>query len=100
MEKRKDDMSEKYSVEGHKSRTAIDDDNTELFLLTDVSRTLDEAVAKARECFGKDSQLGLAVIYKENPQGDRQGLKFIFKNSEGKLEEADLYWGNWECHES
>jgi hypothetical protein len=91
------DMSATYSVEGHKSKTAMDDEQTELFLLADVSPSLEGAVAKAKECFSQDSRLGLAVIYKENPSGGRQGLKFIFRNSEGKLEEADLYWGDWVC---
>jgi len=97
---RVEEMSVMYSVEGHKPRTAMDDEQTELFLLADVSPSLEGAMAKARECFSQDSRLGLAVIYKENPSGDRQGLKFIFRDSEGKLEEADLYWGNWECREA
>jgi len=93
-------MNETYSVEGHKSKTTMDDEQTELFLLANVSPTLEGAVAKAKERFGQDSQLGLAVIYKDQPTGDRQGLKFIFRDSEGRIQEADLYWGNWECREA
>jgi len=92
-------MSESYSLEGHKSKAAMDDEQTELFLLPDVSPTLEGAVAKAKERFSQDSQLGLAVIYKDTPLGERQGLKFVFRDSEGRIEEADLYWGNWECRE-
>jgi len=95
-----EEMNVRYSVEGHKPKTTMDDEQTELFLLADVAPSLEGAMAKARECFSQDSRLGLAVIYKENPSGDRQGLKFIFRDSEGKLEEADLYWGNWACLEA
>lgn len=92
-------MSMEYIIEGFKSKTTIDEEDTKLFDFNQEFLTLDEAAAKARELFEKDKQMGLAVIYKHSPTGDHQGLKFIFKDKEGVFEEADLYWGDWLCRE-
>ena len=85
-------MSRKYFIEGHKPKTKLEDEDTLVF--DDQSYgTLEEATAKAREFFEREKDLGLTVIYKEDPHGTREGVKFIYKDIEGKLEESSLFWG-------
>ncbi len=99
IEEREETMSTQYLIEGFKSKTTLDEEDTKILDFRQDFGSLEEAAAKAREFFEKDRQLGLAVIYRHGPAGDHQGLKFIFKNQEGSFEEADLYWGDWLCRE-
>jgi hypothetical protein len=84
-------MSKKYFIEGHKPKTKLEDENTLVFD-GEAYSTIDEATAKAREYFQKQKDLGLTVIYEQDPDGTREGIKFIYKDEEGKLEESSLFW--------
>ncbi len=88
-------MSESYFIEGHKSKTRLEDEET-LVLNRQGYTSLDEATAKAKELFAHDQDLGLAVIYKREPDGSAAGVKFIYKDEEGTLEDLPLYWGSCE----
>ena len=92
-------MKTQYDIEGFRSKTTAEEEDTKIFDHTQEFSTLDEAAAKAREFLEKNKELGLAVISKHSPTGDHQGLKFIFRDKEGKFEEGDLYWGDWLCRE-
>ena len=93
-------MSAQYFFQGFRSRTSAEDEDAKIYDSSRKFPTLGEAAAKARECFEKDGQLGLAVIFRENPVGEHEGVKFVFRDKEGEFEEGDLYWGNWECCET
>ena len=85
-------MSRKFYIEGHKSKENWEDENTVIIESSESYHSLEEATTKAREYFEKEKELGLMVIFKESKEGSKEGVKFIFKNDEGSLEESDLYW--------
>lgn len=85
-------MSEKYFIEGHKSKTKLEDEDTLVFD-GESYETLEKATAKAKEYLEEGKDVSLTVIYKENLDGTREGVKFIYKGEEGKLEESSLFWG-------
>jgi len=91
-DERQEKMSHKFFVEGHKPKTKLGDENT-LVIDHEGYETVEEATTKAKEFFDKEKDLGLTVIYKEDPDGSREGVKFIYKDADGKLEESTLYWG-------
>ena len=92
-------MSGRYSIEGHKSKTRLEDEETLAFNRQGF-KSLEEATANAKEFFAQDQDLGLAVIYKQEPDGTSAGVKFIYKDEEGTLEDFPLYWGSCErCNE-
>jgi hypothetical protein len=85
-------MSRKYFIEGHKSKENWEDENTLIVEPSQSFDSLQEATAKAREYFDRQKDLGLMVIFKTGSGGSKEGVKFIFRDDEGKLEESDLYW--------
>ena len=85
-------MSRKFYIEGHKSKENWEDENTLIVESAEGYPTLEEATIKAREYFDKEEELGLMVIFKRGSEGSKEGVKFIFKNDEGSLEESLLYW--------
>jgi hypothetical protein len=85
-------MSRKYFIEGHKSKENWEDENTLIVEPSQSFDSLQEATAKAREYFDRQKDLGLMVIFKKGSGGSKEGVKFIFRDDEGKLEESDLYW--------
>ena len=86
-------MSVKYFVEGHRPKTSLEDEET---LKTDQRgfETIEEATLKAKDLLEKEQDLGLAVIYKECPDGTRDGVKFIYKDEDGAFEDFQLYWSS------
>ena len=58
-----------------------------------VCETLEEATLKAKDFLNEDKDLGLAVVYEQNPDGTREGIKFIYKEDDGTFEDFPLYWG-------
>jgi len=85
-------MSGKFYIEGHKSKENWEDENTLIVEGSEGFNSLEEATTKAKEYFDKQKELGLMVIYKKGSEGSKEGVKFIFKNDEGSLEESDLFW--------
>ncbi|MGB8952525.1 MAG: hypothetical protein WCC06_07650 [Candidatus Aminicenantales bacterium] len=83
-------MSEKFYIEGHKPKTSIDDEETLIIDRDQSFETLEEATQKAKEYFEKKKELGLTVIYKEEPTGMKEGVKLIYRDDEGNLEESLL----------
>jgi hypothetical protein len=83
-------MREKFYIEGHKPKTSLEDENTLIIGQDEGYQTLEEATRKAREYFENKKELGLTVIYREDPFGVKKGIKLIFKNNEGELEESCL----------
>jgi hypothetical protein len=86
-------MSVKYFVEGHRPKTHLEDEET-LKIGGLGCETIEEATLKAKELFEKEQDMGLAVIYKESPDGTREGVKFIYKEDDGAFEDFPLYWGS------
>jgi hypothetical protein len=82
----------KFYVEGHRSKTGWEDESTLIVPAEQGYDTLEEATAKARGYFEARSELGLAVIFQQDAEGTKEGLKFIFRNDEGGLEESDLLY--------
>jgi hypothetical protein len=93
MGERQEKMKCTYYFEGHKAKSSLEDENTLLVGRSEACATLEEATQKARGHFDKEKELSLAIIYKEESQGHREGVLFIYKDEEGKLEESSLYWG-------
>ncbi|MDH7512268.1 MAG: hypothetical protein QHH14_04895 [Clostridiales bacterium] len=85
-------MINRFFLEGHKPKQSFEDENTLILETEEAFPTVEEAAAKAREYFGKEKDLGLMVIYTLDADGTKEGVRFIFKNDEGDLEESDLYW--------
>jgi hypothetical protein len=85
-------MSRKFYIEGHKSKENWEDENTIIIESSESFKTVEEATIKAREYFDKEKDLGLMVIFKKGNLGSKEGVKFIFKNDEGSLEESLLFW--------
>jgi hypothetical protein len=82
----------KYYVEGHKSKANWEDENTLIIQSDQGFETLDEATAKAREYFDREKDLGLAVIFQQDEEGAKEGIKMIFRDDEGNLEESTLFY--------
>jgi hypothetical protein len=89
---RKVKMKGKFYIEGHKSKGGWEDEST--VILQDVKgySTLEEATTRAKEYFGKEKDLHLAVIYQEDDSGNKEGAKMIFRGDEGALEESLLFY--------
>jgi hypothetical protein len=82
----------KYYVEGHKSKANWEDENTLIIQSDQGFESLDEATAKAREYFDREKDLGLAVIFQQDEEGAKEGIKMIFRDDEGNLEESTLFY--------
>jgi len=54
----------------------------------------EKAVAQAKEYFAADQDLSLIVIYRGLKLGDKYGIKYIFRNQDGMLEEVDNWWSD------
>ncbi len=82
----------KYFIEGHKSKTDYFYEDT--LILDDKKTYSSEKEAKKRvlEYFEKDKDLDLIVISKGLELGPKQGIKFFFRDKEGKFEEIDYWW--------
>ncbi|MBN1273647.1 MAG: hypothetical protein JXB26_15375 [Candidatus Aminicenantes bacterium] len=82
----------KYFIEGHKAKTDLVHEETMIIKDEKAYSSLQEALKKAREYFEEEKDLALAVIYEENPVGEREGVKFIHRDQEGNLEEVAHWW--------
>lgn len=89
---RKKRMTNRFYIEGHKPKQSLEDENTLLVESEEAFPTVEEATARAREYFDKEQELGLMIIYTLNEEGTKEGIRFIFKNAEGELEETDMFW--------
>jgi hypothetical protein len=85
-------MKGSFYIEGHKSKTDLEDESTALFEGNTGSDSLEEATAKAKEYFEKEKDLHMVVIYKQDKLGVKQGARMIFRNDEGQLEESNLFY--------
>jgi hypothetical protein len=54
--------------------------------------SLEEATSRAREYFDREKDLGLTVIFRQEDDGTKEGIKIIFRNDEGELEESCLFY--------
>jgi hypothetical protein len=86
-------MRVKYFVEGHRPKTNLEDEET-LKICGLGYETIEEATLQAKDLFEKEQDMGLAVIYKENPDGTREGVKFIYREEDGAFEDFQMYWGS------
>jgi len=89
---KKGPRSGKFYVEGHRSKAGWEDESTLIVPADQAYNTLEDAAAKAREYFEKQNDLGLAVIFQQDAEGSKEGLKLIFRDDEGELEESDLFY--------
>lgn len=85
-------MKGEFYIEGHRSKTDWEDENTALFEGDTGYKTIEEATAKAKGYFEKEKDLHLAVIYQKDQLGTRVGARMIFRNQEGDLEESNLFY--------
>lgn len=85
-------MKGKFYIEGHRSKTGWDDEDTSLFESDTAYKTIEEATAVARDYFEKEKDLHLAVIYQKDPLGTKVGARMVFRNDEGDLEESNLFY--------
>ena len=81
-----------FYVEGHRSKSGWEDEGTLILPAERGYDSLGDASAKAREYFESRPEMGLAVIFQRDDDGTKEGLKFIFRNDEGELEESDLLY--------
>lgn len=85
-------MTGKFFIEGHKPKQSFEDENTLIVESEEAFPSIEEATVRAREYFEQEKDLGLMVIYTLSAEGTKEGVRFIFKNTEGELEETDLFW--------
>ena len=85
-------MKGSFYIEGHRSKSGWEDENTALFEGNTGFDTLEKATAKAKEYFQKEKDLHLVVIYKQDMLGVKEGARMIFRNDEGHLEESNLFY--------
>ena len=84
-------MEVKYFVEGHKPKADYADENT-LIIEPEVAFTsVEDAIAEARSLFEQKNELGLAVILKEGYSGDRELVKFLFRDDTGGVDEYPFW---------
>ena len=84
-------MEEKYFIEGHRPKAEYADFDTLIIEPKDALPSLEKAVSEARDLFASKENLGLAVILKEDQGGDRELLKFLFRDDEGAVEEYPFW---------
>lgn len=87
-------MKEYFYLEGHRSKNDHSDEDTLILDDTHAYASEEKAVAKAKEYFAADKELSLVVIYRGLKLGDKYGIKYIFRNQDGMLEEVDSWWGD------
>ena len=90
-------MKEYYFIEGHKAKTDFGEEDTLILDDTHAYASEEKAVAKAKEYFDARQELGLIVIYRGLKMGDKYGVKYIFRNQDGMLEEVDNWWSDLSC---
>jgi hypothetical protein len=90
-------MREYFFLEGHKAKTDYGTEDTLILDDTHAYATEEKAVGKAKEYFDKNQELSLIVIYRGTKLGDKYGIKYIFRNQDGMLEEVDNWWGDQSC---
>lgn len=85
-------MKKKYYIEGHRPKSSLEDEETLIITPQEGVGSIERAVKIAREYFQQYQDLSLTVIFKRDSLGEKEGLKIIFKDNEGKLEEMDLFY--------
>jgi hypothetical protein len=90
--KKRGPLKGKFYLEGHKSKANWEDEDTLVVQAEKGFDTLEEATARAKEYFESEKELGLAVIYQQDAEGAKEGIKLIFRNDEGQLEESALFY--------
>lgn len=84
-------MEEKYFIEGHRPKSEYSDFDTMIVEPAEALSSLEKATSEARDLFAKKEDLGLAVILKEGQSGDRDLVKFLFRDDEGGVEEYPFW---------
>ena len=84
-------MEEKYFIEGHRPKAEYSDFDTMIIKPTEALPTLEKAISDARALFTQKEDLGLAVILKEGRSGDRELVKFLFRDDEGGVDEYPFW---------
>ncbi len=82
----------KFYVEGHRSKAGWEDESTLIVPADQGYDTLEDASARAREHFDTEKAMGLAVVFQQDAEGTKVGLRLIFRNDEGEIEESDLFY--------
>lgn len=84
-------MEDKYFIEGHRPKNEYADFETLIIEPNEPFHSFEKAVEEARNLFGNQENLGLAVILKEGKSGDRDLVKFLFRNDEGGIDEYPFW---------
>ena len=90
-------MKAYFYIEGHKSKTDYDAEETLVLDDKHAYASEEKATAKAREYFDQNDEISLVVIYKGLKLGDRIGFKYLFRNQDGQVEEVDNWWSDQTC---
>ena len=85
-------MKGPFYIEGHRSKTGWEDEDTSLFEGDTAFKNLEEATSKAKAIFSEKKDLHLVVIYQQDSTGVKEGARLIFRNDEGQLEESTLFY--------
>jgi hypothetical protein len=98
-------MKESFFIEGHKSKSNFEDENTLILKDNQVYSSEEEATDKARENIKSNPDIDLVVIFKRNPdteEDEREGIKFLFRTKENEVQEVQSWWNKpaEECSES
>jgi len=87
-------MKEYFYLEGHRSKSDYGEEDTLILDDSQAYASEEKAVAQAKEYFAADQDLSLIVIYRGLKLGDKYGIKYIFRNQDGMLEEVDNWWSD------
>ena len=88
-------MKESFFIEGHKSKSNFEDENTLILKDDQVYSSEEEATAKARENMKSNPDIDLVVIFKRNPdneEDEREGIMFLFRTKENEIQEVQSWW--------
>ncbi|MFO7867108.1 MAG: hypothetical protein R6V02_09905 [Candidatus Aminicenantes bacterium] len=86
-------MKNKFFIEGHKSKSNYDQEDTLVLNDKQFYSSEEEATQKAKESMTSNPDLGLVVIYKQGQEkDDREGIKFLYRTKENELEEVRSWW--------
>lgn len=98
-------MKKKFFIEGHKSKSNFEDENTLVLEDSNPYSSEKEATQKAKENMKSNPDIDLVVIFKQNPdnkEDEREGIKFLFRTKENEVQEVQSWWNKppEECSES
>jgi hypothetical protein len=88
-------MKDTFFIEGHKSKSDFEDENTLILKDSNPYSSEKEATEKAKENMKSNPDIDLVVVFKKSPdneEDEREGIKFLFRTKENEIQEVQSWW--------